>query len=636
MNLKNLSLLIFLMGWLPSPVSARQARLKEAKALYEWVETFYRVEKDGTHTAENKIKIKILKSAAISVFGNYRLQYNGKSQTLEVLSAKTVKDGRELIVRPEFIEDEPLASLPGGFDEMRQVLIAFPQIQIGSQIYLHYRLKTKIVPYKGFFSFKQVFGKNSMIQSAKTTVESALPLFFHINNPGRVLKAKIKKGKNKRRPYLFVAQLKKPVFKKIVEERRVFSNPKSFPYIELSTEKKWPRMVRHLAPKYEEVITGPLPKAYKDMALEARKIKTGARDQIDFIISSLIEKIRYLGDWRPTNGGHVPRPLAVTAETGFGDCKDLSSALIAILRSLGFKAWPALIHRSSSRHQSGGTKFPFSGAFNHAIVKAQIQGETFWLDPTNRVSWANGLFTDIMDRPALVLSPSGSFMDKTPKGQSSDSEYQMRQDFTLSPKGLGLMKGSIHFKGRSALAFAGASLFEDKKTTDYRFVEFTGVNSSDLKKWEVGPYDLSSRTARDFSVSLSYATQKDNSLFGRWTQAGPIFIFPYPYDILRFDIRVKDRVSDLFLGAPRRIVFISRLKNIEPKGSLDINCDLKSPWMDLNRTVESLKPLSVKDVYTFKKPQISIKEIRSRQFANTRNNIKRCITRFMMLYKQNN
>ena len=113
-----------------------------------------------------------------------------------------------------------------------------------------------------------------------------------------------------------------------------------------------------------------------------KKIKTNPEDQIDFIVSSLIEKIRYLGDWRPIKGGHIPRSLSVIAKSSFGDCKDLSVSLAAILRKIGFKAQVALIYRDYAHHKSNEFTWSNMAAFNHAIVRAEINNKIYWLDAT--------------------------------------------------------------------------------------------------------------------------------------------------------------------------------------------------------------------------------------------------------------
>ena len=617
------------------PVMARWASQKDAGLRYDLWRSVIHVEKDGTYTEEVEFKVKILKDSAVNSFVSFFLTYNEQSQEVEVLSAKTINKGKEFPVDPKFIEDKPLASSPTGFDQTRQIMIAFPHVQVGSYVYMRYRYHFKIIPYKNFFSYSDTFGQN-FLKKMDITIESALPLHYVLNDPERFLKLSYRTLKKKERKYVLRLRLKRPIYKRILDENYVFPNYDLFPWLEVATEKEWSKMVKSLVPKYKERIEEPLPKLYQDILKSAQKIKTGPEDQIDFIVSSLIEKIRYMGDWRPINGGYIPRPLSLIVKTSIGDCKDLSVSLSAILQKLGFKAQVVLVSRNSARHSSSEYKMPNTKAFNHAIVHAEIKDKVFWLDPTNFVSYSRGLFTDIADRPVLILQEPESKLTKTPKLESSGSEYNIIQNFEITKDNLAEAKGFIHFKGRSAIGFTGADLKKSKKSLDYDFIQFTGADISTLKQWKVENYDLRSRIVKDFSVKISYAMEKGNGLFGYRTQLGSVFLFPKPFDSKLFFIRTSDRVSDLFLGQPRRVVLVSRLKNIKPVGDLNFKCDLKSKWFEANREIKSFEPLVIKDTYEFKQPQISAQELKSPQFFQLQKDIKRCFVQFLMIYKKTN
>ena len=626
-------ILLCISFFLSHSTMARWANIKDASVRYDLWRLTIQVEKDGSYTQHKEIKATVLKNSAIHAFGNFALTYNGSSQKIQVLSAKTINNGKEFPVDLNFIEDKPLASSFKGFDQTRQILIAFPHVQSGSKIYIRYRLHVKTAPYKNFFSFSKIFGWDFMT-NVDIKIKSALPLSYKINNPNRSLKISYRTHKAGKKKYEFKIKTKRPIFKKILDEKYVFLNYDLFPWVEVSTTKKWSKMVQHLLPKYQEKITEPLPQIYQDIAQSAKKIKTGPKDQIDLILASLIEKVRYMGDWRPINGGYIPRSLSTIVKTGFGDCKDLSISLVAILKALGFKAQVALVNRSSARHNSNEFKLPSASAFNHAIVRAEINNKVFWLDATNDMAYSRGLFSDIVDRPALILrSPKAKLM-RIPKAQSAESEYHILQNFEITKQSLVKVTGDIHFKGRSAIGFTGASLNQSKKSIDYQFIQFTGASDiSTLKQWKVDGYDLSSRIVKDFSVKLSYIMEKNSTLFGYRTQFGPVFLFPRPYDLNLFYIRAQDRISDLFLSQPRRMLFTSKMKNIKPIGKLKFNCHLKSKWLDISRQMLSLDPLVIRDIYEFKQPQISIKELKSKKFSQLQKDIRSCITQFLMIYK---
>ena len=609
--------------------SARWADKSSASLRYDLWRSVLKVNKDGSYSNDMEFKVKILKDSAVDSFINFLLTYNEQSQKLTILSAKTITNGKTFLVESKFIEDKPLASAPSGFDQIRQVLISFPKVEVGSEVYMRYRYEYKTAPYEGFFSYSQIFSE-AWFAKAEVRIESALPLYYKLNDPQKFFKISYKARSGK--TYKLQLKLKRSLFKKIVDERSVFLDKNLFPFIEIGTSSKWSNMVKALAPKYESRISEPLPKLYQKIVRAGKKFKTGSEEQVNFIMSSLIDKIRYMRDWRSINGGHVPRSLSEIVKTGFGDCKDMSISLSAILRQLGFKAQTALVYRGVAFHSSNDYTFPNKSAFNHAIVRAQIKDKIFWLDPTNFSVYSRGVFADIADRRALVLEQPASKMMRTPKLSRSGSELKLIQNFSLTPESFLKVNGVIYFKGRQAVPYTGALLNKSKKRLDYGFINFTGIDLSTLKEWKVGNYDLKSRIVKDFSVNVSYLAHANNSFSGYKSQLGSIFFLPYPYAAQLFSIRTINRVSDLFLGQPRKIVFISKLKNIEPVGNLDFKCQAQSKWFDAFRNVESLKPLVIKDSYEFKETTIPIKDIKSPAFLKLQNELKDCFLHFAMIY----
>jgi tetratricopeptide (TPR) repeat protein len=91
------------------------------------------------------------------------------------------------------------------------------------------------------------------------------------------------------------------------------------------------------------------------------------------------DKVRYfalaIGD-----GGYVPAKADRTWARKFGDCKGKTVLLLALLKGLGIEAEPVLV--SSDGGDLIGTRLPQVAAFNHVIVRARLDGRSYWLDGT--------------------------------------------------------------------------------------------------------------------------------------------------------------------------------------------------------------------------------------------------------------
>lgn len=79
-------------------------------------------------------------------------------------------------------------------------------------------------------------------------------------------------------------------------------------------------------------------------------------------------------------GGYRPRPLEQIWATRYGDCKDGSVLLTAVLRQMGIEAVCALVNTAYGDDLDQTPPNPLS--FNHCIVRARVGGRTLWLDST--------------------------------------------------------------------------------------------------------------------------------------------------------------------------------------------------------------------------------------------------------------
>jgi hypothetical protein len=165
----------------------------------------------------------------------------------------------------------------------------------------------------------------------------------------------------------------------------------------------------------------------------------------------------------PADGasGFVPLPPSSVVARRYGDDKEKALLLVALLRALHVEAFPVLV---STRWQGAVAEFqPSPILFDHAIIAAEIEGQTCWIDPTatyergplvarSRPSYGFGLpvrpgGADLTPIPPCPVQPrtvvSSYFMLGTLHGVSSlrtvtvaegaDAD-QLRQYYATTPK----------------------------------------------------------------------------------------------------------------------------------------------------------------------------------------------------------
>jgi transglutaminase-like putative cysteine protease len=91
------------------------------------------------------------------------------------------------------------------------------------------------------------------------------------------------------------------------------------------------------------------------------------------------DEVRYLGV-EDGVGGYEPSQPSVVFARRYGDCKDKSLLLVAMLRGLRIQAFPVLVN--TRRRQELAELHPSATVFDHAIVQVSLDGQSFWLDPT--------------------------------------------------------------------------------------------------------------------------------------------------------------------------------------------------------------------------------------------------------------
>lgn len=149
--------------------------------------------------------------------------------------------------------------------------------------------------------------------------------------------------------------------------------------------------------------TGDLPPelAAEVKALEAAHPKPAAR--VTAGLRMVQSALRYhsvsIGE-----GGYRPRSLQTIWSTRYGDCKDASVLLTAVLRAMDIDAVCALVN--TGRGEELPQALPNVMAFNHCIVRVRLAGDTLWLDPTMSTQ-AGDLehLTRAMFHHALALEP---------------------------------------------------------------------------------------------------------------------------------------------------------------------------------------------------------------------------------------
>ena len=149
--------------------------------------------------------------------------------------------------------------------------------------------------------------------------------------------------------------------------------------IEFSSFKSWTEVARRLAPLYARAaVLSPSSPLHAEIE-RLRAVSSEPRVQAAAALALVQDQVRYvfLG---MNDGGQVPAEADLTWSRRFGDCKGKTVLLLALLRALDIDADAVVV--SASNGDGLEERLPMIGLFDHVLVRAVIEGKTYWLDGT--------------------------------------------------------------------------------------------------------------------------------------------------------------------------------------------------------------------------------------------------------------
>ena len=181
-------------------------------------------------------------------------------------------------------------------------------------------------------------------------------------------------------------------------------------------------------------------------------------------------------------GGMIPRPATRVLQCNYGDCKDKTTLLRALLASQGVTAWPLIV-------TAGGRKeirenWPSPLQFNHCILAISVDqsvevpatithpvlGRLVIFDPTNEFTPAGLLADERLANRGLLLAGSHSALVTLPEMNPEDNRLDRR--LTARLDALGNIAGTVHeeFFGQAS-AGARAERYRDGKADFQKRIE---------------------------------------------------------------------------------------------------------------------------------------------------------------------
>ncbi|MBU3725744.1 MAG: DUF3857 domain-containing protein [Burkholderiaceae bacterium] len=428
-----------------SPTSAQEAY--RPPIAHERKVTTVVVHTNGTHEMVIEDMVRIETELGVNDHGERIMSFNSALEELEVLEAATITPQCERIqVESNAIRtvEEELSGGAPMFSDMKNKVIVYPRVQVGSRLYLKVRSHQHTPHFGNQFFLHDVFSPHELHDHVEyhVMVHPGLPLKISAQGmqggaftPEAEQAAKGPKGY---RHYRFT-----------------YSQPHAYPREpgQLHFSYFAPHIMLTTFSDY--VAVGKSYEAYAAPKVRVTPMVRALADQITKGISGERETIRALYEWVARNiryvaiylgdGGFEPHDVETILNNRYGDCKDHVVLLQSLLSAKGIDSSPALINLGAGEDLSPvAVTFPL----NHVIL--YVPGLDLYLDPTAQFAPFGVLPEVILNKPVVLTRLNR--LGRTPKMRAEENRTASRIRIDVLPDG--------RLRGASETTFSGSPEFE--------------------------------------------------------------------------------------------------------------------------------------------------------------------------------
>src|SRR5262252_2233470 len=405
-------------------------------------ESHLTVRADHSSTSVVIQQFKILTQSAIASVSQQKLSFVEGMQTLTTVEAYTAKaDGRRIPVTPKnILTQDASPELPGiYFRDLKQRTIIFPDVGVGDTLVMtHKRETAKGKIFKQFVESLQ-FPRSAAYTSVKITVEAPASIDLRVKATGNnVVDTADESGGLRRHTIVITPDTYTP------EEAGAVSPLDRDPAVLMSTYKSY----EELGSAYGRLA---LPKAsvIPSIAALANDITKGIADkkaQAVAIDAWMKKNIRYVAVYL-SSGRIIPNDAAMVLKNKFGDCKDKTTLMLALLAAKGIAAEPVLINLGNAYTLPGPPTF---AALNHVIL--YLPEFDLYDDPTANRAAFGVLMLESYDKPVVRVSAGGARLARTPAMKPDDHTADVKTIVNVAADGA--VTGATEESDMGALAIA--------------------------------------------------------------------------------------------------------------------------------------------------------------------------------------
>lgn len=400
---------------LPTPKDA------DAEVLLE--EGTYRYDAQGRETYTYRLVYRVLTPAGAKEWDTIGAGYAPWHEERPELRARVItpEGHAHELDAATLVESTPESQEPETFTDHRVLQGPLPAITVGALVE-ELIITRETAPLFASGTARRFFlGKNVPVRKVRLTLEAPRDTRLAAFSRGFAVRPRRTVEDGRTRLLFEFGPL--PAY----DGSETFSDSVSWPHVAFSTGRAW----GDLAKRYHETVEAQL--AGSSLEKTAREV-VGTETRREVVVSKLVawlhSQVRYTG-LQFGEAAFVPRSPEETLVRRYGDCKDLSTLLVGLLRASGIPASLALLRTQTDDVVE---TLPGFGLFDHAIV--YVPGKTpLWIDATDDFALPGQLPPPAQGRFTLVAAPTTEGLLRTPESTSADNTFTTSRDVFLAERG---------------------------------------------------------------------------------------------------------------------------------------------------------------------------------------------------------
>ncbi len=384
----------------PTSGAAPQPDFSQEAFIVERLAEKVRYEDDGTGWYRKQARYRVQAEAAVQQLGLLLFGYDRATQQLEIAHVRIHKADGSIVETPTASAQEfpaQITRIAPMYTDFREKHVTVSALRPGDILEFDVTIRTHTPLVPGHFWLEVAFEKNVIVldHQVEADIPAQRPLTIKAvpeSQPGV-------EEEGDRRLYRWRAQnLQRPPAKP--RETRPWQpqelEPRS-PDVQLSTFQTWEEFGQwYRAIQQEQEVVSP------EIQAKAEELTRGLvtdADKVQALYDFVSQEFRYIS-LSFGIGRLQPHQAAEVFANRYGDCKDKHTLLAAMLKAVGLKAYPVLIHSQRTLDPA----VPSPAQFDHLITAVPLADGLVWLDTTTEVA-PYGLLGSYLRKKQALLMP---------------------------------------------------------------------------------------------------------------------------------------------------------------------------------------------------------------------------------------